>query len=181
MNSRSRAGRHSGFTIIEVIAGIIVLAIALLGFSVAFGPQAARSVDTIYQVRATELGSSLLNEIISLSFDQANNRAGGSVRCGAVAPNACTADIDFGPEPGENRDDYNDVDDFDEFSATGELLTGTTISELYKNFTVLVTVCYAETAIAACTTSIEDYKKVQVSVTTPNGQVFSFTSYRGNI
>lgn len=180
--SRIQLKSHQqGFTIFEIIAGIVVLAIALLGFSVAFGPQAQRSVDTIYQVRATELGSSLLNEIISLSFDQANNRAGGSIRCGTVAPNACTAAIDFGPEAGEDRDRFNDVDDFHEFNTSGELLTGTTISDLYKNFTVTVTVCYAETAIAACTASIEDYKKIQVDVTTPNAQVFSFSSYRGNI
>lgn len=173
--------RQRGFTIIEIIVGIIVLAIALLGFSVAFGPQAQRSVDSVYQVRATELGSSLLNEIFSLSFDHANNRSGGSIRCSATPPNACTAAIDFGPEAGEDRDDYNDVDDFHEFAASGELLTGTTISDLYVNFTVAVTVCYSETAIGPCVTSIEDYKKIQVSVTTPAGQVFSFTGYRGNI
>jgi len=173
--------QHQGFTIIEIIVGIIVLAISMLGFSVAFGPQVQRSVDTIYQVRATELGSSLLNEIISLSFDQANNRAGGSVRCGSLAPNLCTATIDFGPESGEDRARFNDVDDFHNFSGAGELLTGATISDLYKNFVVTVTVCYTETASAACTNSIEDYKQVKVTVTTPNGQVFSFTSYRGNI
>lgn len=173
--------RARGFTLIEIVIGIVVLAIALVGLSATLFPQAQRSVDPVYQVRATELGQSLLTEIISLSFDQANNQAGGNNRCSDSAPRVCTAPADLGPEGGEGREDYNDVDDFNGFSTSGDLLTGATVSDLYKNFTLVVSVCYTPSVTGACTNNITNYKKVETQVTTPSDLVITFTAYRGNL
>ncbi|MDX1706301.1 prepilin-type N-terminal cleavage/methylation domain-containing protein [Pseudidiomarina sp.] len=170
-----------GFTIIEIVIGIVVLAIALVGLSATLFPQASRSVDPVYQVRATELGQSLLIEMISLSFDQANNQAGGNNRCSASPPRVCTDPANLGPDSGESREDYNDVDDFNGFSTSGDLLTGATISELYKNFIVSVAVCYASSINGSCVNSITDYKKVTTVVTTPNELEITFSAYRGNL
>lgn len=173
--------RARGFTLIEIVIGIVVLAIALVGLSATLFPQSQRSVDPIYQVRATELGQSLLKEIISLTFDEVNNRAGGDRRCKDSQPQACTAPADLGPEGSEERGDYNDVDDFNGFSTSGDLLTGATIGDLYKNFTVSVSVCYATSVTGACTNTITYYKKIEILVTTPNDLPVPFSAYRGNI
>ncbi|KFZ31180.1 hypothetical protein IDSA_00120 [Pseudidiomarina salinarum] len=170
-----------GFTLIEIVIGIVVLAIALVGLSATLFPQAQRSVDPIYQVRATELGQSLLTEIVSLSFDQRNNQAGGDNRCSDSPPRVCTDPANLGPEGGESREDYNDVDDFNGFSTSGDLLTGATISELYRNFTVSVSVCYTTSVSGTCTNNITNYKKVETQVITPNDLIITFSAYRGNI
>ena len=58
------ANKASGFTLIELVIGIVVFSIALVLFTSLMVPQAIRSVDPIFQVRASELGQSLMNEII---------------------------------------------------------------------------------------------------------------------
>ncbi|MFT6209390.1 MAG: MSHA pilin protein MshD, partial [Colwellia sp.] len=70
-----------GFTLIELVVGIVVFSIALMLFTSLIVPQAVRSVDPIFQVRATELAQSLINEIVSKPFDENSNRTGGTARC----------------------------------------------------------------------------------------------------
>ena len=172
--------RQQGFTLIEIIVGIVILAIAILGLASTLFPQAQRSVDPVFEVRATELGSSLLNEIIYLDFDEGNDQGAGDTYCSANPPRQCSTTL--GPEE-PDRSRWNDVDDYDGFVTSGELLSGEVIADLYANFEVAVSVCYTPTVDGACVpdTQIEDFKKIEVQVTTPNGQVITFSAYRGNI
>ncbi|HEX5793700.1 MAG TPA: prepilin-type N-terminal cleavage/methylation domain-containing protein, partial [Rheinheimera sp.] len=117
-----------GVTLIELIVGIVVLAIALSIITAILGPLYIKSADPWHQVRAAELGHSLMNEILGKSFDENSNRSGGLLRCdedGAencsctatevvLAFYRCTAGSDyfvFGPN-GETRSQFNDVDDY---------------------------------------------------------------------
>ncbi len=76
--------KHSaGFTLIELIIGIVVLAIALVVITGALGPVYKRSSDPWHQVRAAELSQSFLNEIMARAFDEASDKAGGEFRCDA--------------------------------------------------------------------------------------------------
>lgn len=170
-----------GLTLIEIVVGLVVLAIAIIGFSSALLPQAQRSVDPVYEARATELGQSLLNEIMYLDFDEANLQGAGDTFCNVGAQQRQCSTI-LGPEELQ-RNRWNDVDDYDGFTAAGELLTGDVISDLYIDYDVSVTVCYTPTVGGVCVpdTQIEEYKKIQVDVTTPNGQVITFAVFRGNI
>jgi MSHA pilin protein MshD len=70
-----------GFTLIEIIVGIVVLGVALMVITSALGPLYQRSADPWHQVRAAELGHSLLNEIMARSFDENSDRAGGEFDC----------------------------------------------------------------------------------------------------
>ncbi|WP_427980905.1 type IV pilus modification PilV family protein, partial [Agarivorans sp.] len=69
----------AGFTLIELIVGIVVMAIALVVISSFLVPQARRSIEPVYQFRAAELGSSLMNEILSKSFDEQSDHTGGGL------------------------------------------------------------------------------------------------------
>lgn len=171
---------NKGFTLVEIVVGLVVLAIALVGISSTLFQQSRNSVDPVYQVRATELGQSLLTEILALDFDQANSQGSSAGSCNPVPPRQCSTTLGA-EEP--SREDWNDVDDFDGYTTAGELLSGATISDLYRNFEVSVTVCYAATSTGSCgpDATIEDYKRIQVDVTTPNGQVITFAAYRGNL
>ncbi len=75
--------RQAGFTLVELVIGIVVLAIALTMITVVLGPLYQRSSDPWHQVRAAELGHSFLNEIMARSFDENSDRAGSEFRCGA--------------------------------------------------------------------------------------------------
>lgn len=77
--------QSAGFTLIEMIIGMVVLAIALVVITGALGPMYKRSSDPWHQVRAAELGQSFLNEIMARAFDEASDKAGGEYRCDAQA------------------------------------------------------------------------------------------------
>ncbi|WP_287832202.1 type II secretion system protein, partial [Idiomarina sp.] len=66
-----------GFTLIEIIAGIVVVGIITLVVTAGMGPLFKQSVNPWQQVRAAELGQSLINEILSRRFDENGSSAGG--------------------------------------------------------------------------------------------------------
>jgi MSHA pilin protein MshD len=74
---------QAGFTLIEVIVGIVVLAIALTLITAVLGPLSQKSTEPWHQVRAAELGHSFLNEVMARSFDESSDRSGGAYRCDA--------------------------------------------------------------------------------------------------
>jgi len=75
--------QQAGFTLVELVIGIVVLAIALTMITGVLGPLYQRSTDPWHQVRAAELGHSFLNEIMARSFDENSDRAGSEFRCDA--------------------------------------------------------------------------------------------------
>ena len=66
--SRSKLGQQ-GFTLIELIVGIIVLTISLAIVSTLIAPAEEKSADNVLQIKASELGQSLMNDITSRAFD----------------------------------------------------------------------------------------------------------------
>ena len=59
-----------GFTLIELIVGIVLLAIALTGILGLLVNQAPQAVDPVQQVRAAQLAQRILNEVLQKSFDE---------------------------------------------------------------------------------------------------------------
>jgi len=109
-----------GFTLIEFVVGIVLLAIALTGILGLLINQAPQAVDPVQQVRGAQLAQRILSEVLQKSFDEHSDHNGGRFRCGetvgtpAVTYPPCTASADYGPEGGETRPyAFNDVDDFD--------------------------------------------------------------------
>lgn len=198
-----------GFTLIEVIVGIVVLAIALVVITGALGPLYQRSVDPWHQVRAAELGHSFLNEILARSFDENSDRAGGSYRCDANAEPgsvSCTTPVlaagslvfpaDCSGSSCEDRQSFDDVDDFDGFSSDGASIANIIDNSLlasYRNYGVAVRVGYDGDRDGIinnqnCTLAPDPYlfckerqlKLIVVSITTPSGETIDFSAYRGN-
>lgn len=193
---------QAGFTLIEVIVGIVVLAIALTLITAVLGPLSQKSTEPWHQVRAAELGHSFLNEVMARSFDENSDRSGGTYRCDATSEPgaiACTTPVlnngqyRFPKDPlgcigasCESRDNFDDVDDFDGFTATGDAITnilGLNLTGLYNGYQVAIDVVYdgdfdnnpneggAAERLA---------KRITVTVTTPDGQQFRFAAYRSN-
>ncbi|GGD61898.1 MSHA pilin protein MshD [Lacimicrobium alkaliphilum] len=179
-----------------MVIGIIVLGIALTLITSFLLPQSTRSIDPIYQARATELAQSLLNEISAKSFDQNSDRSGGSQRCGEDMDgdgnaDLCTTAAGLGLDAGEdcsNRDSFNDVDDYfciSNINAVTVLNTpdrpmNPSLQPLYQDFLVSVEGFYDGNMDGNNDGAISSLKLIRVSITTPNSETLDFTTYRGN-
>ena len=174
--------KPAGFTLIELVIGIIVFSIALVMFTSLIVPQAIKSVDPIFQVRAAELGQSIINEIASKSFDEESDRTGGSNFC----TTNCTSIADLGPD-GETRVNFDDVDDYNGLTVSDDeiknALDQTTVlagNNLYQGFSVNVSVVYDADMDGIGDTVAGNTKLITVTVTTPNDEDIIFSTFRSN-
>jgi MSHA pilin protein MshD len=185
------AGSQRGFNLIELITGIVVLAIALSLVTAVLGPLYLKTTDPWHQVRATELGQSMLNDIMARAFDEQSPRSGSMLRCGESGAPACTvqnADGSWPVDPGEGGADsrlrFDDVDDFHNFTANGSLLTNILaedLADVYRNYQLRVSVSYAAAGeIAGSSLAGDQLKRITVSISTPTGNELQFSAYKGN-
>jgi MSHA pilin protein MshD len=170
-----------GFTLIELIVGIVVLSISFSLLISLILPLSEKSAEQLHQVRASELGQSMMNEIIARAFDQQSDMTGGLIRCGEDIGPVCTDYDDLGSENGEStRALYNDVDDYIDFDFSNEKnALGENFSDLYPGFNVNVAVCYSNFS-ANCSDSIELAKLITITVITPQDFNFVFSFYKAN-
>ncbi|NQY62201.1 MAG: type II secretion system protein [Alteromonadaceae bacterium] len=178
------AKRHSGFTLIELVIGIVVLALSFSIISTMILPTARQSAEQIHQIRAAELGQAILNEILAKAFDENSDMAGGEVRCGELST-ACTSEDELGAEEGSgNRDQFDDVDDYNGLNVIENPL-GIGMTELYKGFSILVTVCNDGDYDGVCfaddgNSDNKTAKLITITVTTAQDYEITFASYKAN-
>lgn len=134
-----------GVTLIELVAVILILSVALVGVATGISAAISRTSDVMVETRAVALAQSYLDEILGKRFDE-----GSAPRGIPPCRTNCTDAVDFGPDGGETeRDDFDDVDDYhglDEGDgqtdplqdAEGNARSG------YDNYRVTVSVRYLE-------------------------------------
>jgi len=186
--------KNSGFTLVELVIGIVVLS---LSFSIIFTtilPTATQSAVQIHQVRAAELGQSIMNEIMGKAFDQNSDRMGGIGRCGENVDtdfngevDNCTKNASLGPDTNEtSRSLYNDVDDYHAYTGLEDSLSDSSDEDLhaiYSGFTVNIKVCNDSNYDGACETDDTTNniaKRITITVTTAEGASITFASYKAN-
>ena len=181
--------KQQGVTLVELIAVIVILSIALIGVTAAISGGISRSADVMLETRAVALAQSYLDEILSRRFDE-HSSARGIPPCRTN----CTDEIDFGPDLGgtcgvssnrECRENYDDVDDYhglDEgFGQTTPLQDAEgNDRDGYGNFRVQVSVRYMQQGVGEpeelLTTALndlddeEDAKHIRVTITHLNRQ-----------
>jgi MSHA pilin protein MshD len=180
MNSKS-----NGFTLIELIVGIVVLSISFSLITTLILPLSEKSAEQIHQVRASELGQSMMSEILARAFDENSDMAGGLIRCSEpdAVTNSCSTIINFGPDASETRQTFNDVDDYDGYDSEDtddDNALGEAFSSIYPGFRIRVSVCYSNFTGTCNNISVERAKLITVTVTTPQGFDFLFSFYRAN-
>jgi MSHA pilin protein MshD len=160
-------------------------------------PQAIRSVEPIYQVRAAELGQSLISEIASKSFDENASRSGGNLRCNDTGAPTCSQSQILGVDANESTNNqgdrslFDDVDDYHNLSEAGVTIRDSlnmSLGNLYQGFSVAVEVVYDDDidGIDDSTTDplaglyVGNTKLITVTVTTPNNEQIVFSTYRTN-
>ena len=102
--------KQQAFTLVELVVGIVVMAIALSILSTVFFSSAGRSVEPLLMVRGAEFGQALMDEIIGKKFDE-TTPDGGVPACAVP----CTLAANLGPDGAEIRANYNDVDDYNHY------------------------------------------------------------------
>jgi MSHA pilin protein MshD len=175
-----------GFTLIELIVGIVVLSISFSLLISLILPLSEKSAEQIHQVRASELGQSMMNEILARAFDEKSDMAGGLVRCSeGIAECASPDESDayhLGADTGEVKHAlFNDVDDYINFNFTTDTnASGDSFTELYPGFDVHISVCYSNFNGACNNISVERAKLITITVTTPQDFDFVFSFYKAN-
>lgn len=177
MSANKRA--QQGFSLIELIAGIVIFAVAVSAMTGVLFPHARKSVDPVYQVRAAELGQSLLNEILGKAFDEQTDYTTGR-RCGEGGT-SCTLAGALGPDVAEaGVNDFDDVDDYDGYTQQqAQLDNGVNYNTLYRNFSFTVSVAY-DGDYNGVNDNLTMAKRVDIAITTPGGETFQFSGYKGN-
>lgn len=146
-----------GFTLIETVMIIVVVAIALPVIVITLGQEAKHSVDAELRVTATEAAQAIMEEIMSKGWDENS----------PIPPGSYTTPL--GSEGGETKTacagaplTYDDVDDYNGYAET--------CSWGGINYATTVQVCYVPSTnlndTSACNTAT-DYKRIQVTVTHP--------------
>jgi len=75
-----KAKPQQGFTLIELVIGMLVIGIAIVMLTSMLFPQADRAASNLHRVRSAELAHSVMNEIWGKRYDQNTNANGGTRR-----------------------------------------------------------------------------------------------------
>lgn len=188
---------HNGFTLIELVIGMALLAVALAFIGSIFLPMFRHAPQPIYQVRAAELGQTVMEAILPRSFDENSDRTGLKINnrfvyCGAIAAVNETTETSsgdcstqLGAEANEVWTQFDDVDDFNRYCQTS--LNAVTFAALYglqatlyENFSIQICVTQAPALMNAATSRIDVAKKIAITITTPAEEAIPFISYRSN-
>ncbi|MEE8224925.1 MAG: hypothetical protein V3R42_04315 [candidate division NC10 bacterium] len=154
-----------GTTLIDLIVVIVIVALAvppMMGLLIQVMRQSTFGVTV---TRANHLASTLFEEMRSKRGDE----------------NATAASATLGPDPGETRATYDDVDDYhglDESppkDSLGNDLAGS------AGFRQQVSVCYvANTDLDTCIGGPTLYKRITVTVTDPEGRASELVTMISN-
>ena len=108
-----------GFTLIEIIIGIVVLSIALTGGLSLLISQVDAYRDPLIKEKSVQIAKRVVHEIQIRAYDEKSDISGGIFRCsetvGGISLGDCSAEAKYGTDdPGELMlDTLDDVDDFD--------------------------------------------------------------------
>jgi len=150
---------QAGVTLVELILSIVVISIALVGIFKVINLTSFTSANPMIQYQAIAIAESYMEEISLQSY------------CDPLLIKSCTFGNGVGPDAGEVRANYNDIDDYNGLTDIGAMdRQGNPIAAL-SSYTISVTV-------------IEDYgttglqeKIITVNVTGPATPNLALTAY----
>jgi len=150
LKSSHKVLRGRGFSLIELIISMVILAFAALSMMQLFSNLGTQQVGSDHRRTASLLAHELMEEIGSKRFDE------------LTAKNAGNWSV-IGIDTGESSSDKSTFDDVDDFNGWTENLTGN-----FSGFTRTATVIYVTSANLNPGSSqpvTNDYKRVNVQVT----------------
>ena len=189
-----------GFTLIEIIIGIVVLSIALTGGLSLLISQVDAYRDPLIKEKSVQIAKRVVHEIQIRAYDEKSDIGGGIFRCsetvGGISLGVCSAE--YGTDPGELMlDTLDDVDDFDTaklcpklsgsyscnylpvvyfFSDAADEATQKKYNDYYAGFLVKIEVVPAKISGDA-----DSAKKITVTVRQSDGLEIEYSLIKANI
>ena len=176
VNRKQPYKRQRGFSLIEMVVVIVVLAVGLTGLTLVINETIKQSPKPLVQTRAMELAQTYLDEILAKRFDEQSGQ-GGIPRCDSTDNAAQICSNTLGDEEGGNRQLFDDVDDYNGLNNAPPVFASGTSVDNYGSYEVNVTVSYAGSELGL---GNRGAKRITVSVTTPLGNVIPVSAYRVN-
>ena len=166
-----------GFTLIELIIFIVVVAVGVAGILSVYTTSIKNSADPLVRKQALAIAESLLQEILLKDYCDPDTATLSTTV--PPAPPICPASR-IAADQEASRANYDDVDDYRGYVTTGGIadVTGTAIAGLTNYNITSVTVAVTTAAESAALNAI-GAKRVTVTVTGPQGAI-SLTGYRAN-
>lgn len=158
-----------GATLVELVMTIVIISIAIAGVVGAFSLIAGRSADPLNQSRAVSLAQLYMDEILAKRFAEGSPVGGGQT----AAPDCGN----LGPDGGESRNDFDDVDDYDGLDNTPTSSEEIALSG-YGEFNVSISVACAGSEVGLAADNLA--KRIDILITDPSGNDYQFSAYRGN-
>lgn len=150
-----------GFTLIDLILVIVIVAIAIPPILTLFVHVVRGSTFGVTVTRANALAATLYEEIQSKKWDESSP----------------PPSFPLGAETGETRATYDDVDDFHGLDESPPRDSQGTPLAGFTGFRQQVSVCYvASTDFDTCIGGITMYKQVTITVTDPEGRTTQMTT-----
>ena len=168
--------RRSGFSLLEVVILIVVLAIGFAGIVLLFNQVTRASVDPLVRKQALAIAASVMEEVQLKPFTFCDPDDASVYT--AATPAGCTTQEGPGPEVGELRATFDNVSDYDGFemgAGTADPITtaaGTTVNGV-GDYHVRVTVVNA-----ALDTVAESLLTTVVATHVPSQTAVTLRSYR---
>ena len=183
-----------GFTLIEIIIGIVVLSIALTGGLSLLISQVDAYRDPLIKEKSVQIAKRVVHEIQIRAYDEKSDIGGG------ISLGDCSAEAEYGTDPGELMlDTLDDVDDFDTaklcpklsgsyscsqnylpvvyfFSDAADEATQKKYNDYYAGFLVKIEVVPAKISGDA-----DSAKKITVTVRQSDGLEIEYSLIKANI
>ena len=168
MPARLPTGRcQGGATLVELVISIVIIGLAVSGVMMAMSQSARHSANPVIQQQAVAIAEAYFEEIALLAFDE-------------VAATGVGPDVG-GPEAGETRATYDDVNDYDGHSDAGprSLDSPATVITGLDDYTVSVSV--TNTGVlgpGGAQVAAADALRIDVAVTHPLGVNLAVSGFR---
>lgn len=159
------AHRQWGASLVELILSITIVSIALVGLMLAIPMTTGHGGDPMVRQQAIAIAEAYMEEILLQPYDEWV--ASGSADVG-------------GPEAGETRATYDDINDYDAITNAKVQYRGSGELEELLNYRVSVTVDDSYDSLGPATQTIagNDAKQVTVTVTHDSGDSVVLRAYR---
>lgn len=192
--------KQSAFTLIELIITIVIMGFAAMIITpyltaITHGP------DPVLREKALGLAQAMMDEVLAKRWDDNTANGGGPIitsetlvgnrGTSATTPSATTP-AGLGPETGETRAVFDDVDDYHGLLEPDGLgifrdQNGTTLAGTWAGFSRQVTVHYITSSATPITATLPtaaasatDSKRIVVTVTSPLGETFELVAVTCN-
>ena len=175
MNKRAQ---QAGFTLIETIIVIVLVGAMMAGMTSLFMNNVGNSHRPFLRQRALAVANAFMDEIQHKRWNEATPVGGGCVQ---TVSNPCLAGLPaagIGPDAGETRATYDDIDDYNGLSQSPPQDSSGTNMPGYSGYTAVVTV--AQPGAAWNGVPAADVRLITVTVTSTSGEAISVSAYRVN-